>query len=78
MLYSQKASRYVVAIVNRETAMLLRSIQNTLEDELTEAGLEEYLIISATTRYIYCRVEACWVVVIVVTSLRSLIAGRAV
>jgi hypothetical protein len=54
MLYSQKASRDVVAIVNRGTAMLLRSLQNTLKDELTNAGLEEYLIRSATARNIYC------------------------
>lgn len=78
MLYSQKASRDVVAIVNRGTAMLLRSLQNTLKDELTNAGLEEYLIRSATARNIYCRIEACRVVVVVVTSLRSLIVGRAV
>ena len=58
--------------------MLLRSLQNTLKDELTNAGLEEYLISFATARNIYCRVEACWIVVVVVTSLRSLIAGRAV
>ena len=68
----KKASRNVVAIVNRRTAMLLRSFQNTLIDELTNAGLKEYGIRSATARNVYCRFEACRVVVAaVVTSLRS-------